>query len=327
MPDDEINNRPDETSENPRKGKDEQKEAQPSKPAKKALPQLVNPIMKKLDVHRFDFLRRRLSAESHVARVFVKSSGNHIEYPPDQQPTMGELLWGGMRTMYEVDLGMHVVQIEDELPSRGDRVHFRAVVDLVWRVENPSEVVRQDVKDVRELVSPILLKRLRNVTRKFVIDVPEEAEAAANADLDDEHLGAELGLRLKVFVRLTMDSPSLEHAAIQRKVDHFRAIIATGDYNQFALQLALKPEDIGTVVKVLVNERDSHRQAVFDFVTRLLESDALDRWQIDDQVRTTLQWLRDSGHKVLAGSDEARSVTFGESYQEPIGTGNGTGPR
>jgi hypothetical protein len=78
---------------------------------------------------------------------------------------------------------------------------------------------------------------------------------------------------------------------------------------------------------MLVAERDSHRQAVFDFVTRLLESDALDRWQIDDQVRTTLQWLRDSGYKVLAGSDEARRFSYGENHREPVGIrDNGSSP-
>jgi len=155
----------------------------------------------------------------------------------------------------------------------------------------------------------------------------EKAEEAANARLRRSMLGTEFGLELEVFIRLAMDEISLTNAVIARKVELFRRIISTGDFNQFALELALQPSDIGTVVKLLVDERDSHRQAVFDFVTRLLESDALDRWQIDDQVRTTLQWLRDSGYKVLAGSDEARRFSYGENHREPAGIPeNGSGP-
>jgi hypothetical protein len=280
-------------------------------------PEFRSPIVGERQVGRFEFLYRRLPVSARMARVLVSSSGQCVEYRPDRQPTTGELLWGGTRMVYDVDLGVHVARIEAAPPSRGDKVAFRATIDLIWQVTDASKVVLAGIDDVRQAVSPSLLYHLRSVTREHDIDASEDAEAAANKALDNESLGAEFGLSLQVFVRLTMDEPSLEHAAIRRRVDLFRTIIAAGDYDQFALQLALKPDDIETVVKLLVGERDSHRQAVFDFVTRLLESDALDRWQIDDQVRTTLQWLRDSGFKVLAGTDGTRAVSFGENYRKP----------
>lgn len=264
------------------------------------------PIIEERKVGRFEFLYRRPAVSARVARVFVTSSGRCVEYRPDKQPTTGELVWGGIRTVYEVDLGVHLAQIEASPPSDGDRVSFAATADLLWRVTDPTKVVLAGIDDVRKAISPSLLSRLRGVTRQYDIGDAEKAEVAANDEFADNNLGAEFGLAAQVFIRLAMDDSSLQNAAIGRKSDFFRAIMAAGDYNEFALQLALKPDDISAVVQLLVDERESHRKALFEFVTSLLESDALDRWQIDDQVRITLQWLRDSGSKVLAGSESFR---------------------
>lgn len=290
------------------------------------LPRSRGPIVGERDVGRFEFLYRRLPTSARVAHVLVTNSGRQAVYGPDKHPTTGELLWSGARTVYEVDLGVHVTQIVATPPSQGDKTAFRAVIDVIWNVIDPAKVVLTGLSDVRQAVSPSLLHQLRTITRQYRIAELENAEEAANERLRDGTLGAEFGLKLEVYVRLTMDEASLYDATVQRKVELFRKIISAGDFNQFALELALEPNDIGTVVEMLVKERDSHREAVFNFVTKLLESDALDRWQIDDQVRTTLQWLRDSGYKVLAGTDEARKFSYGENHREPVGiSDNGSG--
>lgn len=286
---------------------------------------LRSPILAERTVGRLELLHRRLPVSARLARVFVTGNGRSIEYSPEKQPTTGELLWSGVRAVYDVDLGVHVTQIEASPPSHGDKIAFHAVVDLVWQVAKPAVTVRTGIQDVGRAVSPSLLRRLRAVTRGYEIEDSEMAEKAANEEFRDRTLGTEFGLTLEVFVRLAMDDSILHHAAIQRRVEVFKDIISAGDFNQFALQLAAKPDDVGIVVQMLVDERDTHRKAVFDFVTRLLESDALDRWQIDDQVRTTLQWLRESGYKVLAGSDEARTFSYGENHRKPAsGPDNGT---
>lgn len=295
----------------------------PQPPARQAR----GPITSERDVRRFEFLYRRLPTSARIAHVLVTSPGRHLVHWPDKQPTIGELLWSGIRTVYEIDVGIHVTQIVATPPSHGDNATFRADIDMIWRVVDPSKVVLTGLGNVQQAVSPSLLCQLRTITRQYKITELEKAEEAANERLRHSTLGAEFGLALEVFIRLAMDEASLSGVAIQQKVELFRKIISAGDFNQFALELALKPDDIDTVVRLLVAERDSHRQAVFDFVTRLLESDALDRWQIDDQVRTTLQWLRDSGYKVLAGSDEARKFSYGDNHREPIGVhDNGSGP-
>lgn len=294
--------------------------------------EIRSPIIGERRIKPFEFLFRRLPVTSRVAHVLVTSAGRRKVCGPEEQPTTGELLWGGYRMAYDVDLGIHVTQLEATSPSKGDMIAFRAAMDLIWKVEKPEKVVLAGVDDVRLALAPFLLQHLRTVTREHQITVPQEAESHANAYFREHPVGVRFGLSVEVFVRLAMDEPTLNHDAIQRKVKLFRDIIAAGDFHQFALQLALTPGDVSSVVGMLLRERDSHRQAVFDFVTRLLESDALDRWQIDDQVRTTLQWLRDSGYKVLAGSDEARKFSYGENHRAPepaaaVVSENGSGPR
>jgi hypothetical protein len=299
----------------------------PEKPQSRPRPpQSRGPIVGERDVGRFEFLYRRLPTSAHVAHVLVTNSGRRVVCQPDKHPTTGELLWSGARTVYEVDLGIHVIRIVATPPSQGDKTAFRAVIDVIWKVADPAKVVLTGLSDVRQAVSPSLLHQLRAITRQYKIAELENAEETANERLRHSTLGAEFGLTLEVYVRLTMDEASLYNATVQRKVDLFRKIISAGDFNQFALELALEPNDIGAVVKMLMDERDSHRQAMVDFVTRLLESDALDRWQIEDQVRTTLQWIQDSGNKVITGSDEARKFSYGENHREPIDiSDNGSG--
>jgi hypothetical protein len=284
---------------------------------------LGGPIVGERAVTWSDLLSWRLPVDARTARVFLTRSGNTIGFPPGLQPTTGELLWKRVRRVYEINTGTHLSRIEVDLPSRGDQFMFRAVVDLRWRAVDPSQVVASGLTDVRRVLSPVLLDRLRSVTRRFDILDAHNAETAANEVLDDKGLGTDHGLALQAFVRLSMDDASLEQAAVQRRAEHFRNIIAAGDFHQSALQLAMKPEGVDSVMTALMSERDSSREAVFDFVTKLLESDALERWQVEDQVKAVLQWLKESSNKVLSGADEARSVSFDGNRQEGFTTTDG----
>ncbi|MCG8927560.1 hypothetical protein [Lentzea sp. CC55] len=289
-----------------------------------AAPDFGSPIVSERHLSWLELLYRRLPVGARTARVFVTRSGRCLTYPTTEQPTTGELVWNKVRTVYEVDLGTHVSTVSTELPSRGDKIYFNATIDLEWNVADPTQVVQAGVTNVREMLTPRLLARLREVTRRFDIAEAAEAENSANRELDEEQLGANRGLWVQPHVRLSLDDTSLAQSDIQRKVNHFRTIIAEGDFDQFALQLTLKPQDIGSVVKVLVDERDSRLRATFDFMNRLLESDALDRWQIDDQVRTALQMAQESIFRVLTGSGQPRLVPSGEAIRDTVASGNGS---
>lgn len=271
----------------------------------------------------WDTTRVRSFIDARTARVFVTRSGQRLLFGVDAQPTVGELVWRRVVRVYEVDTGTHTAHVSVELPSRGDLFAFRADIDLVWRAVDPLTVVAKGVSSVREVLTPQLLARLRALTRKFDIDQADQAEQAAESALAASPIGCDLGLEVQAYVRLTMDDPTLEHAATKRRTEQFKEIIEQGDYQQFALQLAMRPEQVDVIIKELVRERDSSRAAVFDFVTKLLETDALERWQVEDHVRVALQWVSDSHHKVLTGTDEARAVRFAADSATP-GAGSRT---
>jgi hypothetical protein len=124
-----------------------------------------------------------------------------------------------------------------------------------------------------------------------------------------------------------MDKQTEHNLRLASEVQAFKALIEGGDIDQFALQLAQNPQQVRPVVEALVKERDTHRRQVFDFVNNLLASDALDRWQIDDQVRVTLEWLKVSINRVISGTDEARQLSFSGTPPTPAGgRENGAAP-
>jgi hypothetical protein len=268
------------------------------------------PIVGEHHFGRFQLLHRRTLARPWVASVFVHAGGRLAVFARDKQPTTGELLWGGYRSLFEVDLSLRRLGLEITLPSAGDAFVFRADVDVQWRVTDPALVVGAGITDIRKVVVPLLLDGLRQATRSMQASDVEVAEKMANAQFGRDWLVEEYGLWTNVLVRLRMDDQKESNVRLASEVRAFKTLIEGGDLDQFALQLAQHPEQVEPVVRQLVAERDTHRREVCDFITRLLESDALDRWQIDDQVRVALQWMGVSINRVLTGTDAARPFPF-----------------
>lgn len=276
------------------------------------------PIVDAERVSRLNLLRRRKAHRPWVARVFLTRTGRLDVFSWTNQPTTGELLWGGYRSVYDVDLSLRNLSLEVTLPSAGDAFVFRTEVDVQWRVEDPETVVTKGLRDIRPLVVPHLLAGLRQASRTLDTSDVETAEKAANAaQLDTDWLLTEYGLSAAILVRLRMDAQAERTLRLDAEVRAFKTLIEKGDLDQFALQLAQNPRNVQAVVEALVAERDTHRKDVLNFITKLIGSDALDRWQIDDEVRVMMQWMRTSIHRVLTGTDSARPLPF-----EPHRTGD-----
>lgn len=270
------------------------------------------PIVHEHHFGRFRILHRKAAVRPWVAKVFVLGNGRVVEFGRDKQPTTGELLWGGYRALFEVDLSLRRLGLEIRLPSSGDAFVFRTMVDVQWRVTDPRRVVMAGVTDIRDVMVPLLLDGLRQATRSLLAADVEAAEKTANAQFGHDWL-EQYGLWTRVLVRLRMDEQKEENIRLSSEVQAYKTLIAAGDLDQFALQIARNPDDVDSVVQLLVQERDTHRREVCDFITKLLDSDALDRWQIDDQVRVLLQWMGVSINRVLTGTDGARPDPFADS--------------
>ncbi|WIX85523.1 hypothetical protein [Amycolatopsis sp. DG1A-15b] len=281
------------------------------------------PIVSDDRVGRLGFVRNRTPMRPWVARVFVQSNGRMTAFDKHKQPTAGELLWGGFRSVFEVDLSLQQLSLEITLPSMGDAFVFRAEVDIQWRVKNPESVVAEGLRDIRPVLVPPLLAGLREASRALMAADVQTAEKAVNAQFPDDWLLADYGLWTNVLVRLRMDEQKERNVRLEAEVAAYKELIKDGDLDQFALQLAQNPKDVEPVVRALVDERDTHRREVFDFITRLIESDALDRWQIDDQVRIVMQWMQTSINRVLTGTDAARQLSFEDRAGDTARNGAG----
>lgn len=281
-------------------------------------PRSFNPIVGYYPVRRFGFLHRRPPVDPTIALVFATLRKGLVEFGPKSKkaaaPTMGELLWSGIRTVYEVDTGLHTTSIRTELPSASEAFAFQAEIDCRWSVQNPKLIVTHGIRDVREVLAPVIFERLRGVTRGYEIENAAKAETAANQeirakDLSEEHLGEQFGLTVEPFVRLTMDSQTREHAENMRGVERYRVLIAAGDIDQFALLLHQNPTNSAAVLRRLMEDRDQDRRQTVEFVNKLMESGALERWEIDDQVRVVLDWLKEATDRVIKPAEEVRPLS------------------
>ncbi len=201
-------------------------------------------------------------------------------------------------------------------------------------------VVRDNLHDVRDVFTPALRRRLRDVTRRFPTTALGAAEAAACAELEGWDPGTSYGLRTTVLLRLAVDAQSVEHASERRQLLHqteiehlqhklkkladehererqearlarYRSIIEAGDVDQFALQLAADSDDVNAVLEVVREKRKEERDEYIDILGKLLASNAIDRWDVEDEVREALRWLKESTEQVRQNDrrHERRSAT------------------
>jgi hypothetical protein len=282
-----------------------------ARPAPERSRTIVGPILGDCPLGKWDALRGRMPADARTARLFVTSSGKRLWFPPDRQPPARKLMALRVCHVYEIDMGVHLTRVETKLPCAGDQCFFDAVVELRWQVRDAEVAVSSGLSNVANAVMPEITRRLRAVTRKFEIEQVHDAESAAVDAVTGEPLGREFGLSVQVYVTLSMDEPTLAHAALLRKVERLRRVIAEGDYHQFALQLSLQEDSVTEVMQVLAQERHNSKQVVVEFLTRMLESDAIERWEIEDDLRTLLQSLREWSNHELAGVKETRSTSLG----------------
>jgi hypothetical protein len=270
-----------------------------------------SPISEERPVGSADLLRTGSLIKARTTTVMITARGEYLPYSPQNPPTRAELLRKRVRYLSQVDMGYHLTRIRGELPCRGDAFGFPATVDLHWRVQDAIKVVQDGIHNVHTAVEPRILARLRPITRTFDVEDSEGAERAANQALGRMLEIGDFGLDGVAFVRLCMDDAVRDRVRMETRVHTYRAIIASGDLSQFALRLAENPKDVAEVIELLIKERDTHRQDTVDFVTKLIDSGAIERWEIEDQIRTVLQWLKDTTNRVITGTDEARRASLG----------------
>ena len=65
------------------------------------------------------------------------------------------------------------------------------------------------------------------------------------------------------------------------------------DVEQFALRLANDPDEISAVTEIIREDQLTKRQDTIDFIKHMVDSGVVERWEVSDQVREALEWLRE----------------------------------
>ena len=166
------------------------------------------------------------------------------------------------------------------------------------------------------------------------IDVaaPAGIEEAKRKATERRSLGAEYGLWTHVIVHLEPDKAATEHNAkmkrlqwaIQeekaehelkllqnnneheitaKRMDIYRKIVAAGDAERFAFRLSQHPDEISAVTAIIREDEVARSHETIDFISRMVESGVVERWEVSDQVREVLQWLTEATVRVLTDND------------------------
>jgi hypothetical protein len=286
------------------------------------------PILSEQYLRRSSALSLRPRVRARVALVLVGANGRPRLFAPDKRPTVGELFWGGAGTLYEVDMSLNHTSIQLDLPSYGDTVAFHVHASVEWRVVEPLFIVANGIRDVRETLTAPLRERLSHITRRYHARAVANAEEEAVRKVRQEDIGAPYGLATTIYLHFTMHEDAVAQLTklevlaheiavaeethklemlqarntqelLDLKVSRYRSLMEAGDINRFAVQLAQNPDDVASVVQAIQAEKERDRRYATEFVSQLLESGVIEKWEMSDQARTALEILKTSTQDLI----------------------------
>ncbi|WP_328879196.1 hypothetical protein [Streptomyces sp. NBC_00299] len=183
-------------------------------------------------------------------------------------------------SMCEIALGTYVTPLQMELPAAGGTTFFKAEVDIQWAVTDPHLAALEVVTDVANRLTSPVLERLREVTTTYRVTEAEQANRAITRECAGGRwadLGSELGLRVRLYVRLRVDDRTIEHAdeerdahaqakVIRLRQESYRRMLQGGELEQLSFMLAADPEGAKDFLEKI---RQEGRQDEKDRVARL----------------------------------------------------------
>ncbi len=140
--------------------------------------------------------------EGHPVRVLAA---------PGDRLTAGEIRWGQVRTLYEVDVTEHTLEFRDAFPCKDDVGGFRAVVSLSCAVANPTAVVTRRIQDATTVMVPKVTETLRRVCGQYPAEEFQQAEAAGLAAIRslESGPGHDPAFRIShIHLVLSLDDPA-----------------------------------------------------------------------------------------------------------------------
>ena len=252
----------------------------------------------------------RMSAEK-TSVVFYRNGGysmvtalgvRHVDRPLLARPY----------TVCEIVVGTFVTPLRIELPAAGSTAFFKAEVDIEWEVTDPHLVAVQAVKDVATRLTAPILERLREVTLSYRVTDAEQANRVITRECAGgrwSDLGAELGLRVRLYVRLGVDDDAIEHArkkrgvdaeaeVTRRRQDAFRRMLQGGELEQLSFMLAADPDGAKDFLEKIRQEGRQDEKERIDRLYAMAIAGELASTDVETQV---LNLLNPNGRRPIQG--------------------------
>jgi hypothetical protein len=182
------------------------------------------------------------------------------------------------------------------------------------------------------------------------VTAPTGIQQAMREATDLGCLGAEYGLWTRVITHLTLDEAAVEHNTTMMKLNWaiqeeearqrlrvvqnrnqqeitaeriavYRDIVAAGDVEQFALRLASHPDEISDITAIIREDQLTSRRDTIEFISNMVESGVVERWEVSDQVREALEWLRDATARVVTDKDHRNTQIDQTAHRRRRGRG------
>jgi hypothetical protein len=107
----------------------------------------------------------------------------------------------------------------------------------------------------------------------------------------------------------------------KERIKLYREIIAAGDVERFALRLAGNPDDISAITTIIREDQLTSRRDTIEFISHMVDSGVVERWEVSDQVREALEWLRDATARVVTDKNHKDAEVEPGPHQRRRGRG------
>lgn len=307
-----------------------------------------NPIKREADIPRLSLFQSRPAPEPGTALVlFSEGRDLFTLWPEKGRMTAGEVRWGRYTKAYHVDVSDHTFEFNSTLPCKSDAFDFHAEAQITCAVSDPETIVARRTTDARAILQPLVEETMRQESRSYNVEESEEAERAIadevlRADYDTGfkikrcvlHLRLEEEARThirklkqierdKTLVRrqaefeqekvaleakLEKERDKHERERIQLKMEFYGPLIQQGEWQLLAFQLSNHPEDVGTIIQIINEERQVEFERQLRALKLMLDEDALEALHLEDTgmkvLRNLVDRLGTDGTRVLSVSDE-----------------------
>ncbi len=273
--------------------------------------------------------RTRVHLHRRPATVYEVDLGIHHARVEEDLPSQGHS--GSFHAKITVDWRV----LDPSAVVRHQVLDIRSSLyaDLLHRAYSIAREFRIDqVTDAEDKIND----QLKGV--ELDITTPTGMQQAMQKAIKAGCLGAKYGLWTNAITHLTLDEAATEHNAKMMKLkwaleeeeaEHelqrmknqnaqeitakriavYREIIASGDVEQFALRLANHPGEISAVTEIIREDQLTRRQDTIDFIKHMVDSGVVERWEVGDQVREALEWLRDATARVVTDNHHRATET------------------